>query len=222
MSIFKSVLRSWVDRLSLVGSIVLSSLRSAGKPLDLIFVLSTPEGKDSSVSTLLNFSAIHRSSGRVKRRLTVLEHSVRTAVVAVASFIVARWFRLPEAYWAPVTALVITQSTLGAAFAVSWQRFVGTVLGALLGGLVAGRFGANVFVFGACVLILGLLCALVRAGRSAYRFGGVTLGIVFLIPRTHPAWQIAFNRFAEVSIGIGVALLFAIFWPEGDDPPATK
>jgi uncharacterized membrane protein YccC len=41
----------------------------------------------------------------------VLEHSVRTVVVAVASFIVARWFRLPEAYWAPVTTLDITQST---------------------------------------------------------------------------------------------------------------
>jgi uncharacterized membrane protein YccC len=239
MSILKSVLRSWIAGLSLVGSIVLSSLRGTGNPVNLIFVppqlhgkcgilsftlhaASTPKGKDSSASTLLNFSAIHRSGGSVLRRLTVLEHSLRTAVVAVASFAVGRWFRLPETYWAPVTTLVITQSTLGAAFAVSWQRFVGTVLGALLGGLVASRFVANAFVFGACVLILGPLCALVRAGRSAYRFGGVTVGIVLLIPRTNPAWQIAFNRFAEVSIGIGVALLFAILWPEGEDPPAIE
>jgi uncharacterized membrane protein YgaE (UPF0421/DUF939 family) len=29
-----------------------------------------------------------------------------------------------------------------------------------------------------------------------------------------PAWIIAFHRFAEVSIGIAVALLFVTVWPE--------
>jgi uncharacterized membrane protein YgaE (UPF0421/DUF939 family) len=53
-----------------------------------------------------------------------------------------------------------------------------------------------------------------RSERSAYRFGGVTLAIVLLVPRTAPAWQIAFHRFAEVSIGIGVALILTVVWPE--------
>lgn len=39
----------------------------------------------------------------------VLVHSTRTALVAVASFLVARLFRLPEAYWAPITSVVVTQ-----------------------------------------------------------------------------------------------------------------
>jgi len=38
----------------------------------------------------------------------ILVHSTRTAVVAVASLLVARFFGLPEAYWAPITTLVIT------------------------------------------------------------------------------------------------------------------
>ena len=67
---------------------------------------------------------------------------------------------------------------------------------------------------GICVFILGLVCALTRSGHSAYRFGGVTLAIVVLIPRLEPAWLIAFHRFAEVSIGIGVALILAWVWPE--------
>lgn len=162
-------------------------------------------------------------TGQASRaHLTVLEHSVRTAVVAIASLLTARLFRLPEAFWAPITSLVITQSSLGAAFSVSWKRFVGTALGAAVGALVASYFPRNVFVFGATIFILGLLCALTRADRSAYRFGGVALSIVLLIPRTAPAWQVAFCRFAEVSIGIGVALLFAIMWPEGEDPRAGK
>ena len=155
-------------------------------------------------------------------RLTVLEHSVRTAVAALGSLLTARLFRLPEAYWAPITTLVITQSSLGAAFSISWKRFVGTAIGALVGALVATHFPPNIFLFGVSVFVLGLLCALVRTDRSAYRFAGVTLSIVLLIPRTSPPWQIAFHRFAEVSIGIAVALLFAIVWPEGADPATGK
>jgi uncharacterized membrane protein YccC len=87
----------------------------------------------------------------------ILVHSVRTAVACVASLLVARLFRLPEAYWAPITTLVITQSSLGGALAVSWQRFVGTFLGAALGATVAGYFGPNVLAFGMCLFILGML-----------------------------------------------------------------
>jgi uncharacterized membrane protein YccC len=136
--------------------------------------------------------------------------------------LVARLFRLPESYWAAITTMVITQSTLGAALAVSWQRFVGTALGALVGAIVATCFGSHVIVFGACVFILGLLCAVARSDRSAYRFGGVTLAIVLLVPRAGPAWQIAFHRFAEVSIGIGMALLLAWVWPEREATPSGR
>src|SRR5271169_7088891 len=81
----------------------------------------------------------------------VVLYSARTAIAAMASVLIARLFRLPEAYWAPITTLVITQSSLGAAFTVSWQRFVGTALGAVVGAILAHYFGPNVLVFGASV-----------------------------------------------------------------------
>jgi uncharacterized membrane protein YccC len=67
---------------------------------------------------------------------------------------------------------------------------------------------------GVGVLILGLLCAATKVDRSAYRFGGIALAIVLLVPRTGSAWQIALHRFAEVSIGIAVALFLTLVWPE--------
>jgi uncharacterized membrane protein YgaE (UPF0421/DUF939 family) len=158
-----------------------------------------------------------RTAGLNCAAWTVLLHSARTAVVTVASLLVALLFRLPATYWAPITTLVITQSSLGTALAVSWQRFVGTALGAVVGAIAASYFGSRLVVFGLGVFFLGLLCALVRSDRSAYRFGGVTLAIVLLLPRAGSAWRIAFHRFAEVSIGIAVALIFAIFWPEIED-----
>jgi len=152
----------------------------------------------------------------------IVVHSVRTAVVAVVSLVIARSLRLPQAYWAPITSLVITQSSLGSAFAVSWQRFVGTVLGAVVGAILAAYLPPNLLVFGIGVFILGLLSPLALADRSAFRFGGITVAIVLLTPRTEPAWRIALHRFAEVSVGIGVAVIFAVLWPEREPTPSGK
>jgi uncharacterized membrane protein YgaE (UPF0421/DUF939 family) len=152
----------------------------------------------------------------------VLAHSARTTVAAVVSLLVARLFRLPEAYWAPITTLVIAQSSLGTALKVSEQRFVGTALGAVVGAIAATYFGPSALVFAVGVFLLGPLCILVRSDRSAYRFAGVTLAIVSLVPRADPAWSIAFHRFALVVIGIAVALLLAVVWPEKEPTAPGK
>jgi uncharacterized membrane protein YgaE (UPF0421/DUF939 family) len=116
----------------------------------------------------------------------------------------------------PRAGHTITQSSLGATLAVSWQRFIGTAVGAALGALVASHFETYTIVFAASVFLLGLFCAGLRMDRSAYRFGGVTLAIVVLVRRVEPAWQVAFHRFAEVSTGIAVALVMTVVWPERD------
>jgi hypothetical protein len=79
-----------------------------------------------------------------------------------------------------------------------------------------------VLVFGTSVFILGLVRALARLDLTAYRFGAVTLAVVLLVPRRGPGWQIAFHRFAEVSIGIGMALILAWIWPEREVTASGK
>jgi hypothetical protein len=83
----------------------------------------------------------------------IVVHSLRTAIAAVASLLLARVFRLPQAYWAPITTLVVTQSSFGAALTVSRARFFGTALGAVVGGIVATYLGSNVLVFGIGVFL---------------------------------------------------------------------
>src|ERR1700740_3752456 len=95
------------------------------------------------------------SAGVAWTRPAVLVHSARTAIAAVASVLVAGLFRLPEAYWAPITTIVITQSSLGAALKVSWQRFIGTGLGAAVGAIVASYFAPNALWFGCSLFVLG-------------------------------------------------------------------
>ncbi|MGH9748240.1 MAG: FUSC family protein [Candidatus Acidiferrales bacterium] len=143
-----------------------------------------------------------------------LIHSVRTAVAAVSSLYVARLCKLPEAYWAAVTTIVVMQSSLGAALAISGQRLAGTALGAAAGALTTERFGGNPLAFGAGVFVLGILCAVLHLERNAYRYAGITLAIVMLVSRDRAGWVVASHRFGEVSIGIVVGLVLTGAWPE--------
>jgi uncharacterized membrane protein YccC len=139
-------------------------------------------------------------------------HAMRTAVAAVISLLIARLFHLPEAYWAAITTIIITQSTLGAAWTLSKQRLAGTAMGATAGALLTTYVGSNVAAFGAGVFILGVICALMHVERNAYRYAGITLAIVMLVAHTQPAWIIAVHRFIEISIGIAVGLILTLVW----------
>ncbi|HTS10677.1 MAG TPA: FUSC family protein [Candidatus Limnocylindrales bacterium] len=143
-----------------------------------------------------------------------LIHSVRSAVAAAVSLLIARAFRLPESYWAPLTTIVVMQSTLGAAWTPSVQRFLGTALGAAFGDVVATYLPSNVLVFTVGIFVLGLICALLGLDRSAYRFSGITLAIVLLVAHNRTPWIVALHRFFEVSVGIIVGLAISALWPQ--------
>src|ERR1700678_1457290 len=142
------------------------------------------------------FSGVNRKS--------VLD-SLRTACAAVAALLLARRLNLQESYWAPISTIVILQSTIPP-LTLGWQRFVGTALGAVLGAALATFFSPSAWVYGLGIVLCGLVAWFLRVG-GAYRFAGITLSIIFLIPRTHPAWTVGWHRFLEVSLGIAVALV---------------
>jgi uncharacterized membrane protein YccC len=146
--------------------------------------------------------------------------AARTAIAATTSFLIARLFGMPEAYWAPIITLVIMQSTLGATLRISGERFIGTLLGAIAGGLLARYFPQAwwIPVFTLGVFLLGILCPLFHL-QNSYRFAGITLAIVILIPHSAPPWIVALHRFIEVSIGIVVGLALTAVWP---DPEAQE
>lgn len=152
---------------------------------------------------------------RITRHIVV--DSARTAIAAVVSFLIARLVGMPEAYWAAIATLIVMQSTVGATLTISIQRFAGTVLGAIAGALLARYFPVNLAVFGVGIFLLGLISETLRLG-TAYRFAGVTLAIVMLIPRNHPAWVVAEHRFVEVTVGIAVGLAISAVWPQPESP----
>jgi uncharacterized membrane protein YgaE (UPF0421/DUF939 family) len=141
----------------------------------------------------------------------MLLDAARTTIAAVVSMLLARTLKLPEYYWAPISAIVIIESIIDPK-TVAWQRFAGTGLGAALGGLIATFFPANALVYAVAIFLSGVLCALLRL-RSAYRFAAITLSIILLITHQSPAWIVSWHRFVEVSLGIAVALAMDELWP---------
>jgi uncharacterized membrane protein YgaE (UPF0421/DUF939 family) len=156
-----------------------------------------------------------------QRTLRFLENPIRTAIAAVVSLVAARLCRLPEAYWAPITTLIIMQSTLGSALTVSFQRLTGTALGAVAGALVATYLGVSLLAFGAGIFAIGLICALLRMDKAANRFAGIALAIVMLIAHHAGYWTVAFHRFFEVSLGLLVGLVITAVWPARTESPAA-
>ncbi len=137
--------------------------------------------------------------------------AARTTVAAVVSMLLARVLKLPEYYWAPISAIVIIESTIDPR-TVSWQRFAGTALGAALGALIATFFPTSALVYALAIFLSGVLCAVLRF-RGACRFAAITLSIILLIAHQRPAWIVSWHRFLEVSLGIAVGLALAELWP---------
>lgn len=152
------------------------------------------------------------------RLIDWLVDPLRTSVAVVLSLETARVLRLPEAYWAPITTMVVMQSTLGAAWAVSTKRFIGTALGAVIGAAIGLHLGNGVLALGVGTFGLGLFCRLLRLDQSAYRFAGITFAIVVLVTRAVAPSTVALHRFIEVATGIVVALIVTALWPEGPEP----
>jgi len=149
-----------------------------------------------------------------KEDLPSVAHTVRTAIAATASVIVARLAQMPEAYWAAIATLVVMQSSLDATVTLSIERVIATALGASVGAVEANYFGSSLAAYMLAVFLIGLLSLGFRLEKTAYRYASVTLTIIVLIPRANPAWIVALHRFIEVSVGILIALVVVAIWPE--------
>jgi len=136
--------------------------------------------------------------------------AMRTAVATLVSLLLARALKFPEYFWAPISTIVILRSSIDP-LQGSWQRFVGTALGAALGGVFATFFARTAVIYAAGVFLCGIMAAIFRLW-SAYRVAAIAFSIVVLASRG-PAWTTAWHRFLEVSLGIGVALLAALVPP---------
>ena len=145
-----------------------------------------------------------------------IAYVVLSALAAVLSYVIARLLRLPEAYWAPMSTLIVMQLTLSAALPIAVQYVVGTGIGAAVGAGIDIYFHTSIRACGAAIVVVGLLCVALRIERSAFRYASITLVIVMLVPRSTSGRLVALHRFLEVSMGIAVGLVLFAVWQKID------
>ncbi|MBY0558711.1 FUSC family protein [Hyphomicrobium sp.] len=100
----------------------------------------------------------------------VWKAGLRTAVAGGLAYGVADFFALPQGFWAVVTAIVIMgQPRVGASLRAGADRFIGTIVGALAGFLVAMMTPSTVFgTASGLVVSIGVL-GILAARDSSFR-----------------------------------------------------
>ncbi|MFE1601144.1 FUSC family protein [Methylobacterium sp. ID0610] len=133
----------------------------------------------------------------------------RMTVASLLTFALAGGLGLPQSFWAVITALIVTQSSLGSSLKAAVDRFLGSVLGAIYGGAVALTIPHQSGVASAFALVVAVAPLSVAAAHSAgFRIAPITAVIVLLSTTGSTLGPIAFavDRILEVGLGCAVGL----------------
>lgn len=149
------------------------------------------------------------------------KRSLRCAFATTLAALLAFILHMDMPFWACVTALVVTEKTVGATAWKSVLRIISTGAGACIGLLLSLFFSDDTLLF--CVLIFIVAASGMYMMNIHKRFtyvwilGPASALMVMLMGLTEPTSEhfieIAFYRFFEVSIGIiaGLVSSFLIF-----------
>lgn len=143
------------------------------------------------------------------RRAAEVRAALQMAVGAVAAFYLATALRLPHPYWSVISAIVVIQASVGGGvLTVARDRAIGTVAGAVVGGVVAfvRPEGVNWMMATLAASTAGL--AFFATGRPWLKIAPVTAAIVIAggAGPEGPA-QLALDRVMEILVGSGVGVV---------------
>lgn len=142
-----------------------------------------------------------------------LKLAVRLIAAGLLAILVARLLDVPQDYWIVITALLVVQGSVGATLVTGRDRMIGTLFGALAGGLAALLLQPESLEERtlAVILTLGPL-AVLAAFRPPMRIAPVTAAIVLLAEpsHTHIVESAAF-RVLEICIGTFIGFAVSLF-----------
>ena len=141
----------------------------------------------------------------------VLQHVVGAAAAVMFAALAARMLNLTNAYWAPMTALLVLKPGLRETGTRGLYRLAGTIAGCLVAGLVALLLPPGSLALAAPLAIgVGLSFALQKANYALFT-SAVTASVVFLLALGHePELETSEHRVIATLLGGGIALVVAI------------
>jgi uncharacterized membrane protein YccC len=141
--------------------------------------------------------------------------TLRVTIAALVALVLARYLSMPLPLWAVLTAVIVTQLSVGRSLKATIDYFVGTLGGALYGGAIAvlvphASEGALLAVLAVAIAPLALVAAI----KPSLNVAPITAIIVLLVPSmTHASpLDSAIYRVLEVALGgiTGLAVSFLV------------
>ena len=134
------------------------------------------------------------------------EQAVMAAAAALLAYGPPAFFRLPESFWAAITAIAVVQNRFSATRSTARDQAAGAALGGCVGLAADIAFGDNLAVYAAAVA-LAIVAAWLLNAPTAARLAGTTTTIILLVPHagTSPE-RIMLARVGEVAWGVTAAL----------------
>ena len=144
-----------------------------------------------------------------------IRHATRVAVAVGAAFAIGAIFRPPQAYWMVFTAIIVVQTSVGGTITASFERLLGTIVGALIGVAATYLRAKTELQEGLVISAAAAIAAFAAALRPSLRVAPITTAIVLMGgatahmgPITAAAWRVL-----EIAIGgvVGVVTTLVVF-----------
>ncbi len=155
-----------------------------------------------------------------------LRIATKTAIAAGCSYAIANTYSaffsrpdvLTSGLWCVVASIVVMQANIGSTYKAGAMRFVGSIIGSIIGALATYHLGASPVTLGLTVAITIVVCAILQL-QEAYRIAALSGAVVMLSWAVHPElvtpWEIGFFRSLDASVGIIIAIIVShIILPE--------
>jgi uncharacterized membrane protein YccC len=143
-----------------------------------------------------------------------LRLGLRITIAGLLTFVLAHLLGLAQSYWAVLTAVFVTQASVGGSLKAMLDRFVGSLGGAAWGVVVSLAIPhADVASLGLALTAALVPLSLLTAIKPTYRVAPITAIILLLTPLSQEAGPLlsAVHRMLEIGLGsivaLGVALL---------------
>lgn len=151
--------------------------------------------------------------------------AVKTGIAASISLFLGLGFSqllqrpdtLVSGLWCVMASIVVLQAHLGGTYKAAWIRFLGVLVGSIMGGFFTVQFGSGALSLGLSICGTILLCSLIGI-KDSVRIASLSVAVVMILWGIRPSispWTFALFRFLDSCLGILVAVVVAhVFWPE--------
>jgi uncharacterized membrane protein YccC len=140
--------------------------------------------------------------------------SIRVTIAALVAFALAQFLQLPLPLWAVLTAVIVTQMSVGRSLKATFDYLAGTLGGAIYGGAIGVLIPhtSEIALLAVLALAVGPL-AFIAAINPRFSVAPVTAIIVLLIPIMTHASPVAsaLDRVMEVALGGITGLIVSFF-----------